>query len=156
MVWRWDCWWITLKEMSMKPILVVAILLFIGGYFTVSALGYNYVGQDRFRLWLEKGKIITIVDIQVPAEFKRHHFKDAVETNAYPVESAADKRKLDRVLPKLSTNRDQVGIVCSRGGSSAKNTYDYLKSRGIDEKRLYILKDGMQGWPYQELVVAGK
>lgn len=43
-------------------------------------MDYNYVKPDQFRQWLEKGKDMTIVDIQVPAEFRKHHFKGAMET----------------------------------------------------------------------------
>lgn len=99
---------------------------------------------------------MTIVDIQVPAEFKQHHFKGSVETGAYPVKSAADKQKLDAVMPKLSATQNDLVVICPRGGGGAKNTYDYLKEKGIDEKRIFILKEGMQGWPYKELAVGDK
>lgn len=138
----------------MKRILVVALLL--GCAFTAFAGEYNYVVQDQFRQWLEKGKDMTIVDIQVPAEFKQHHFKGAMETGAYPVKSAADRQKLDAALPTLKASRNDVVVICPRGGGGAKNTYDYLKDKGIDEKRIFILKEGMQGWPYKELTVTGK
>lgn len=118
--------------------------------------GYSYVEQDQFKLWLELGKDMTIVDIQVPAEYQKHHFKGALETNSYPVKSADDKQKLDALLPKLSATQNDVVVICPRGGGGAKNAYDYLKEKGIDEKRIFILKEGMQGWPYQELAVSGK
>jgi rhodanese-related sulfurtransferase len=130
--------------------------LLLGSAFTVAAGSYNYVEQAQFKQWLEKGKDMTIVDIQVPAEFKQHHFKTALETGAFPVKSASDKQKLDAVVPKLAAARNDVVVVCPRGGGGAKNTYDYLKSKGIDEKRIFILKEGMQGWPHKELTVAGK
>jgi rhodanese-related sulfurtransferase len=120
------------------------------------AAGYNYVAPDQFKQWLEKGKDMSIVDIQVPAEFQQHHFKGSLETNSYPVKSAADKQKLDAVLPKLAATHNDVVVICPRGGGGAKNTYDYLKEKGIDEKRIYILKEGMQGWPYKELTSGGK
>lgn len=139
----------------MKRIMVLVLLL-LGCTFTAMATGYNYVEQDQFRQWLEKGKDMTIVDIQIPAEFQQHHFKGAMETNAYPVKSAADKQKLDAVLPKISAAQNDVVVICPRGGGGAKNTYDYLKDKGIDEKRIFILKEGMQGWPYKELTAEGK
>jgi rhodanese-related sulfurtransferase len=139
----------------MKRIMVMALLL-IGCAFTAFAGGYNYVEQDQFRQWLEKGKDMTIVDIQVPDEFGKHHFKGALETGAYPVKSAADRQKLDAVMPGLSATRNDVVVICPRGGGAAKNTCDYLKEKGISESRIFILREGMQGWPYKELAVAGK
>lgn len=139
----------------MKRIMVMAALL-LGCALTATAGSYNYVEQAQFKQWLEKGKDMTIVDIQVPAEFQQHHFKAALQTNAFPVKSAADKQKLDAVVPKLAAAKNDVVVVCPRGGGGAKNTYDYLKSKGIDEKRIFILKEGMQGWPYKELAVVAK
>ena len=140
----------------MKRILILMLLLVFGSTATVMAGGYNYVVPDQFRQWLEKGKDMTLVDIQVPAEFTQHHFKAALETGAYPVKSAADKQKLDAVITGLSATQNDVVIVCPRGGGGAKNTFDYLKEKGISEKRIFILKEGMQGWPYKALTVAGK
>lgn len=118
------------------------------------ALGYNYVSTADFKKWLETGKQVKILDIQVPAEFQQHHFKGSIQSNAFPVKSAEEKLKLDKVLPQLD-GEDEIVVVCPRGGGGAKNTYDYLKSKGIAEKRLVILEGGMQGWPYQELAVSG-
>lgn len=139
----------------MKRIVVMVSLLLCCAASSMAA-GYRYVEQDQFRQWLEKGKDIAVIDIQVPAEFQKQHFKGSIETGAYPVKTSDDKQKLDRALPKLATAKNDVVVVCPRGGGGAKNTYDYLKEKGIDEKRIYILKEGMQGWPYKELTVGGK
>ncbi|WP_224959284.1 rhodanese-like domain-containing protein [Geomonas subterranea] len=117
---------------------------------------YHYIAPADFKKWLETGKKVQIVDIQVPAEYQQHHFKGALQTNAFPVKSAEEKQKLDRVLPQLTASREEIIIVCPRGGGGAKNTYDYLKGKGIAEARMLILEDGMQGWPYQALVAQGK
>ena len=139
----------------MKRIIAVALLLLCSATVSMAA-EYNYVAPDQFKQWMEKGKDMSIVDIQVPAEFQQHHFKGSLETNSYPVKSAADKQKLDAALPKLSATQNDVVVICPRGSGGAKNTYDYLKEKGIDEKRIYILKEGMQGWPYKELTMGGK
>jgi rhodanese-related sulfurtransferase len=136
---------------------IVLLMLFIIGCATTAiAGGYSYVEQDQFKQWLGNSKDMAIVDIQVPAEFQQHHFKGSLETNAFPVKSPEEKEKLDKIMPRLLASHNDVVIVCPRGGGGAKNTYDYLKEKGISEKRLFILEKGMQGWPYQELTVAGK
>lgn len=137
-------------------IIALLLMLIIGSVATVMAGSYNYVEPDQFRQWLESNKELTLVDIQVPAEFQLHHFKGAVETNAYPVKTTEDKQKLDKILPKLSATHNEIVVICPRGGGGAKNTYDYLKAQGIEGKRIFILREGMQGWPYKELAVSGK
>lgn len=142
-------------ETGMKRILLMVVLLLCTATISMAA-GYNYVAPDQFKQWLEKGKDMSIVDIQVPAEYQQHHFKGSLGTNSYPVKSASDKQKLDAILPKLAATQNDVVVICPRGGGGAKNTYDYLKEKGIDEKRIFILKEGMQGWPYKDLTVGGK
>lgn len=137
-----------------RIILLVALLL--GSVVTAMAGSYNYVEADQFKQWLENGKDMAIVDIQVPADFQKHHFKGALETNAFPVKTQEERQKLDKVLPLLAKSQNDVVVVCPRGGNGAKNAYDYLKKKGIDEKRLFILEDGMQDWPYKELTVSGR
>lgn len=139
----------------MKRIMLL-VLLIIGCATTAIAGSYSYVDQDQFKQWLGYKKKMAIVDIQLPAEFQKHHFKGALETGAFPVKSVEDKEKLDKVMPRLLESQNDVVVVCPRGGGGAKNTYDYLKEKGISEKRIFILEKGMQGWPYQELTVAGK
>jgi rhodanese-related sulfurtransferase len=132
-----------------RPALLASLLVCS----TALASGYTYTGTKEFKASLESGKPMLIVDIQVPAEFAQHHFKGALETDAFPAKSDAEKARLDRVLPLIAGSRDEVVIVCPRGGGGAKNTYDYLKTKGVDEKRLRILEGGMQGWPYQSLTL---
>jgi rhodanese-related sulfurtransferase len=120
---------------------------------TVLASGYTYTGSKEFKASLENGRPMVIVDIQVPAEFARHHFKGALETDAFPAKSDSERAKLDKVLPIIAASSDDVVIVCPRGGGGAKNAYDYLKGKGVDEKRLRILEGGMQGWPYLALTL---
>lgn len=138
----------------MRQLLAMLLLLFCTATIARAA-GYNYVEPDQFRQWLENGKNMSIVDIQVPAEFQQHHFKGSLETSAYPVKSADEKQRLDAVLPRLAATQNDVVVICPRGGGGAKNTFDYLKEKGIDQKRIFILKEGMQGWPYKELTMGG-
>jgi len=87
---------------------------------------------------------------------RKHHFKGSLETNAYPVKSEEERKKLDKTLERINASQDDVVIVCPRGGGGAKNTYDYLKEKGVEEKRLFILEKGMEGWPHPEMCVQGR
>lgn len=140
----------------MKRIAVLTVLLLVAFSAAAFAGGYNYVAPSEFKSWLETGKKVQIVDIQVPAEFQKQHFQGALETNAYPVKSTEEKQRLDKVLPQLAASQDEVVIICPRGGGGAKNTYDYLEDKGIPVARLKILEKGVEGWPYRDMLVSRK
>jgi rhodanese-related sulfurtransferase len=123
---------------------------------TASAFAYNYIQPQEFKIWLESGKKVAVVDILPAADFEKGHFAGAIETNAYPVKSSAEKQLLDPAAAALAASDEEVVIVCPRGGGGAKSTYDYLKAKGIDEKRLLILEKGSEGWPYRELLKTGR
>lgn len=135
-----------LLVMSVFPVLITT---------TTMAANYNYVEPAELKQWLESGKALHTVDIQVLKEFQEHHLKGSLQTNAFPVKTEEQKQMLETVVPKLSADNKDIIVVCPRGGGGAKKAYDYLKERGIAEKRLYILKDGIAGWPYKEMIVSG-
>lgn len=140
-----------------KAIVIIVMLLAAFAATAVAGTGYNYLPPAEFKQWLEGGKKMQIVDIQVPAEFQQQHFRGSIETNAYPVKSAEEKQRLDKALPVLAASSEEIVVVCPRGGGGAKSACDYLFGKGIAAGRLYILEDGMKGWPYKELTVtAGK
>jgi rhodanese-related sulfurtransferase len=139
----------------MRKIVMLTLMLALAATVALAA-SYNYVKPEEFKGWLESGKEVVIVDIQVPAEFAKRHFKGSLETNAYPVKSDEERARLDKTLERINATKAEVVIVCPRGGGGAKNTYDYLKALGVDEKRLFILEKGMEGWTFPEMCVTGK
>ena len=136
--------------------IAVAVLMLVVALFgAMPAAGgeYRYLKQKEFREWIESGKRMIIVDIQEPEEFLKQHFRGSLATGAFPAKSEEDRRKLEGAVKKAAASTVDVVIICPRGGGGAKNSYDYLKERGIDEKRLHILEKGMQGWPYPDVTV---
>lgn len=138
----------------MKKYLVLVVMFMFG--LTTTALAANYVKPDEFKKWLESGKKMIIVDIQPAQDFEKHHFKGSIETNAFPAKTDEEKRRLDKVIPQIMSSKDDVVIICPRGRSGASNTYEYLKSKGTPENRLYILEGGIEGWPYKEMFIRGR
>jgi rhodanese-related sulfurtransferase len=120
------------------------------------ALASNYVKPDVFKQWLTDNRPLVIVDIQTAEDFGNHHFKGSIETNAFPAKSDEAKKLLDKTLPKIQTSKGDVVIICPMGKGGARNTYDYLKSKGVPENRLFILEGGIDGWPYPDLFVKGR
>lgn len=97
-----------------------------------------------------------MVDIQPAADFTKQHLPGSIETNAFPGKSDEEKARLDKALPTINTSKAQVIVLCPRGKGGAKNSYDYLQSKGVPENRLQILEGGIADWPFAEMFVKGR
>lgn len=114
---------------------------------------YNYVSQSDFKQWLESDKAMIIVDIQEKDAFTKHHFKNSIETNAYPVKKEEEKKRIDPAVEQFKATNHDVVVICPRGGGGAKRCYDYLKSQGVPAEKLVILKGGVDKWPHKEMLM---
>jgi rhodanese-related sulfurtransferase len=140
------------KTLGLK---LVFSLVFLFSAVLLYASQYNMIKPEELKNWLTSGKKVILVDIQPHEDFVKGHIKGSIETNAYPASKDEERKRLDKVLPIIQKSNDPVVIICPRGRSGAKNSYDYLKSKGVPENRLYILEGGMAGWPYPELLEKG-
>jgi rhodanese-related sulfurtransferase len=134
----------------MKKLLMSLAILLLA--VNVQAGDYRYVAPEQMKTWLESGKELVIVDIQPAKDFARQHFSGALETNAFPAEKPEEQKLLAPAVESAKANSRDVVVVCPRGKGGAKRTYDYLKANGVAEERIFILTDGMDKWPYPELV----
>lgn len=123
--------------------------------FNIAALfaSFNYLQPESLKNWLNNDKEIIIVDIQVKKEFANQHLPGSLETNAYPVKTEAEQARLAPVLEAFEKTGHDIVIICPRGGGGAKRCYSYLKSHGIPEEKLTILKGGIEKWPYRDMLV---
>ncbi|MFH2121887.1 MAG: rhodanese-like domain-containing protein [Pseudomonadota bacterium] len=137
-----------------KQIAVLAVLIL--GLLNMAALfeTFNYVKADDFKQWLDSGKAMILVDIQVKDEFSLHHFKDSIETNAFPVETEEQRKMIDPAVAAAKKADTDVVVICPRGGGGAKRCYSYLKAQGIPEEKLFILEGGVAKWPHKEMLVS--
>ena len=142
--------------MAYKRIALLLVLMMALVATSAMAAGYNYVTPEVFKVWLESGKKVVIVDIQAHEEFGKRHFRGSLETNAYPAKTEEEHARLDQILTRINDTSSEVVIVCPRGGGGARNTHDYLRSKGVLAERLYILEKGIEGWPYPEMCVSGR
>lgn len=135
-----------------KFIIIPMALVFL---LNVAAIfqSFNYLEADQFKAWIDSDKPVIIADIQVKDEFAAHHFAGSSETNAFPVKTDAEKKQIDSVVEAFKKTGHDVVVVCPRGGGGAKRCYSYLKSQGIPEEKLTILKGGVAKWPYREMLV---
>ena len=140
----------------MKKYVLAGMVLTFVVLAAMPAHAANYVKPDEFRQWLQSSAPPVVVDIQPADDFEKHHFKGALETNAFPARTDEEKQRLDRALPKIRASKGAVVVVCPRGRSGASNAYDYLVNKGIPEDRLFILEGGIAGWPYADLLKNGR
>ena len=136
----------------MKNILLAILTLLVT---TSTAMAANYIEPQELKQAFEKKTAMIIVDIQPAKDFVLQHLPGSVETNAFPAKTADEKHRLDKVLVTIKASTNPVIIICPRGKSGAKNSYEYLLSQGVAESRLQILDDGIAGWPYKELFKQG-
>lgn len=139
----------------MKKLLMIIAASFLAAP-SALASNYNYVSPETVKTWIETRIPVMIVDIQVKEDFEAHRLPGSVATYAYPVKTNVEKTRLDNIVRTSMEKDTPVVIVCPRGGGGAKRCYDYLKSRHLPESRLLILKNGIAGWPYKELLETGR
>lgn len=138
-----------MKKFSIIPLALVFL-------FNVAAIfaSYNYLEADQFKEWLETDKPMIIVDIQVKDEFAAHHFQGSIETNAFPVKTDAQKSQILPAVEAYKKTGHDVVVICPRGGGGAKKCYSFLKSQGVPDEKLTILKGGVEKWPYRNMLVS--
>ncbi|MFA7348556.1 MAG: rhodanese-like domain-containing protein [Desulfurivibrionaceae bacterium] len=120
------------------------------------ALATNYITPANLKKMLDTKQEVIMVDIQPAADFAKQHLPGSIETNAFPAKSDEEKGRLNKALPVINGSKAPVVVLCPRGKSGAKNSYDYLQSKGVGENRLQILEGGIADWPYTEMFVKGR
>ena len=134
----------------------IALTLSLTLLAAATALAANYIEPQELKELLDKKQAVILVDIQPAADFEKQHLPGSIETNAFPAAKDEEKARLDKALATISSSKATVIVICPRGKSGAKNSYNYLESKGVSEERMQILEDGIAGWPYKELFVKGR
>ena len=120
------------------------------------ALATNYITPANLKKTLDAKQEVILVDIQPAADFSKQHLPGSIETNAFPGKSDEEKARLNKALPTINGSKAQVIVLCPRGKSGAKKSYDYLQSKGVPENRLQILEGGIADWPFTKMFVKGR
>lgn len=128
------------------PALLIVLMSTLSAW---SSGGYNYLAAEEVQKRLTDGPSMILVDICPADQFSKGHIPGSIETNAFPVETEEQRARLGEVVPHIQASTDDVVIVCPRGGGGAKRTYDFYKSQGVAEERLFILEKGLEKWPYE-------
>jgi rhodanese-related sulfurtransferase len=134
---------------NVRVFLLITFLTCALATVATAAEDYNYIAAKAVKDRLDAGSPMIIVDICPAQQFAGGHLAGSIETNAYPVKTDAEKGRLAQQLAKLQASADDIVVVCPGGAGGAKRTVDFYKTQGVDEKRLLILEQGMNQWPYE-------
>jgi len=118
---------------------------------TFESGGRQYITATQLKEDIEASVEMFLLDIRIEEQFLDGHLADAVLVPASPVDDDAQREMVGAVLPQVGAS--PLIIVCAGGGGSANNAWDYLESIDYDMSSVFILENGQNGWPYDELVV---
>ncbi len=139
-----------------KYVMMVGALVLVLGlvsaqaFFSLFGDGYQYISADELNERLQAGDAMVLLDICPADKFAEGHIPGSIETNAYPTKTAEQRARLNKGLEAMRAGEEDIIIICPGGGGGAKRTVDYYESKGIDEKRMYILEDGLRQWPHEK------
>jgi rhodanese-related sulfurtransferase len=120
---------------------------------SVSAGTLNIISSGDFKEMLDTQKPVIIADIQKRNDFRKHHFYAAIETNAYPVKTSSERKKLETIVEMFEKTGNPIVIVGPRGTSGSKRASEYLLEQGVPQDKIFLLEGGIREWPYKELLM---
>lgn len=140
------------------PVLIVAAF---AGFLAWNAyhapgdvIGAQFVSPETFRQWLEQDKAI-VVDVHTYDGYLRGHFPGSIPTHAYPVVTPDQKNRVEAIIPAINRSDKPVVLVCFGGITGAPNARIHLVSRGVPNRRLFILQGGSMGFPWKNMLISG-
>jgi len=132
---------------------LIMIVLFLSVAAPAGAVDSTSVDAAKFKAWMSNKKPMILADIQKKNSFQKHHFYGAVQTNASPVKTEEEKVRLDIIVRMFQKTGNDVVIIGSRGGASARRAANYLIDQGIPIDKIFILDGGVKHWPEQEMLL---
>jgi len=136
------------KKTILLSFMIIAISCAFSFNISSADEAYRYVSPIEVVEYIELNEPLCLLDVQSKNEFEKHHIVGSTPTYAYPVATRPDKQKLDVAVDEIKDKKFPIVLICPRGGGAARRSYDYLKSVGIREERLFILWGGIEGWNY--------
>ena len=140
------------------PVLIIAafvgFLVFNSYHAPGDVTGAQFINSETLRQWLAEDKAL-VVDVQTYDGYLNGHFPGSIPTHAYPVVTSQQKKQVEAIIPTIKKSKKPVVLVCFGGITGAPNARVHLVSKGVPNKRLFILKGGSIGWPWKGMFVSG-
>ncbi len=142
-------------KMFKRVLVLIAVLAVVclSGSGASFADEIKYMQVDEFKDVLDNKEPVIIADIQEAKKFVQHYFFGSVETNAYPVRSDEEKKKLNKIINAYDESGKIIIIVGPRGTTGAKRAYKYLQEHDVPQDKIYILEGGVRGWPHKKMFI---
>jgi len=140
------------------PVLIVAafvgFLVFNAYHAPGGVTGAQFISPETLSQWLAQDKAL-VVDVQTYDGYLKMHFPNSIPTHAYPVVTPDQKKRVESIIPTINKSKKPVVLVCFGGITGAPNARIHLVSKGVPNKRLFILQGGSMGWPWKGMLVSG-
>jgi thiosulfate/3-mercaptopyruvate sulfurtransferase len=140
------------------PLIIIAafvgFLVFNAYHAPGDVTGAQFISPETLRQWISQDKAL-VVDVQTYDGYLRGHFPGSIPTHAYPVVTPDQKKRVEEIIPTIKRSKKPVVLVCFGGITGAPNARTHLVSKGVPNKRLFILQGGSTGWPWKGMLVSG-
>lgn len=139
--------------MTSRNIILAGLVAMALACMPALGLASNLIEPEELKTRLDAGQPTILVDIQPRNAFNEHHFSGSIRTFAYPAKTERDTNSLVQAVRLFKSTGNEVVIIGPRGTRAEERSRDFLVGRGIPEEKLFILKGGIDGWPYREMLL---
>lgn len=139
--------------MTAKKLILISLAFVLLAGMPAQSLAYGQMEANELKARLDAGKPTILVDIQPKNAYNERHFYGAIRTFAYPAKSETDTDSLVQAVRMYDSTGNDVVIIGPRGAKAEERALDFLVSRGIPEGKLFILKGGINSWPYKDMLL---
>jgi len=108
-------------------------------------IAWQYMTAAELEAKLENGDPVIVLETRPDDMYNAGHIPGAYHVPAFPVDTEEKEQLLVDATANLGGDAP-IAIVCKTGNKGAKRAISVLIEAGIDEKRLFILEGGGEGW----------
>ncbi len=119
---------------------------------------YQYMSAKELRSTLRHEEPILLIDLRGSEEYSAAHLKQSISIPAFLPN--ADENVIRAALTasieiSKSSGAPKILLITATGGLDAQNAYDFYARHGVAPQTLYILEEGITGWPedYERYII---
>lgn len=119
---------------------------------------FQYIEPEELKAKIEAGEPMIQLSVQTKESYRETgHLANSIATYAFPANTPELLDDLEDEVDALLENDLPIYVMGHGGKDGAMNaiTY-YVNEHGIDQSRFFIIKGGINGWPYKDMLVLGR